>query len=331
MNSHGAFGIVFSNVDYNLVIRNTGSRYVVLTPDGSEIMCAAKGNFRIRGLRTTNPVAVGDHVEIRQGATPGEAFITKVLPRENYIIRRASNLSKESHILAANIDQALLVVTLFNPVTSTTFIDRFLATAEAYGVHAVIVVNKTDLIEPDSDENEYLEAFSYLYRSIGYDVVGISARTGEGIDTLRALLSDKITLISGNSGVGKTTLINELIPGLDLRTGRISDIHGTGMHTTTFSEMFPLPGDAGYVIDTPGVKGFGTIDMDPREVSHYFPEIFAKGRECRFGDCTHTGEPGCAVKDAFEQSLISQSRYASYLSVMEDASSGTSDKYRKPY
>ncbi|MDE6093369.1 MAG: GTPase RsgA, partial [Muribaculaceae bacterium] len=184
-------------MDYNLVIRNTGSRYVVLTPDGSEIMCAAKGNFRIRGLRTTNPVAVGDHVEIRQGATPGEAFITKVLPRENYIIRRASNLSKESHILAANIDQALLVVTLFNPVTSTTFIDRFLATAEAYGVHAVIVVNKTDLIEPDSDESEYLEAFSYLYRSIGYDVVGISARTGEGIDTLRALLSDKITLISG--------------------------------------------------------------------------------------------------------------------------------------
>lgn len=317
-------------VDYNLVIRNTGSRYVVLTPDGREIQCAAKGNFRIKGLRTTNPVAVGDHVEIRLGATPGEAFITKVLPRANYIIRRASNLSKESHILAANIDQALLVVTLFHPVTSTTFIDRFLATAEAYGVHAVIVVNKTDLIAPDTDESEYLDAFSYLYRSIGYDVVGVSARTGEGIGQLRTILAGKITLLSGNSGVGKTTLINELIPGLDLRTGHISDIHGTGMHTTTFSEMFPLP-SGGYVIDTPGVKGFGTIDMDQREISHYFPEIFAIGRECRFGDCTHTGEPGCAVREALEQSRISQSRYASYLSIMEDASVGAADKYRKPF
>lgn len=317
-------------VDYNLVIRNTGSRYVVLTPDGREIQCAAKGNFRIKGLRTTNPVAVGDHVEIRLGATPGEAFITRVLPRANYIIRRASNLSKESHILAANIDQALLVVTLFHPVTSTTFIDRFLATAEAYGVHAVIVVNKTDLIDPDTDESEYLDAFSYLYRSIGYDVVGVSARTGEGIGQLRAILAGKITLLSGNSGVGKTTLINELIPGLDLRTGHISDIHGTGMHTTTFSEMFPLP-SGGYVIDTPGVKGFGTIDMDQREISHYFPEIFAIGRQCRFGDCTHTGEPGCAVREALEQSRISQSRYASYLSIMEDASAGAADKYRKPF
>lgn len=317
-------------VDYNLVIRNTGSRYVVLTPDGREIQCAAKGNFRIKGLRTTNPVAVGDHVEIRLGATPGEAFITRVLPRANYIIRRASNLSKESHILAANIDQALLVVTLFHPVTSTTFIDRFLATAEAYGVHAVIVVNKTDLIDPDTDESEYLDAFSYLYRSIGYDVVGVSARTGEGIGQLRAILAGKITLLSGNSGVGKTTLINELIPGLDLRTGQISDIHGTGMHTTTFSEMFPLP-TGGYVIDTPGVKGFGTIDMDQREISHYFPEIFAIGRQCRFGDCTHTGEPGCAVREALEQSRISQSRYASYLSIMEDASAGAADKYRKPF
>ena len=317
-------------VDYNLVIRNTGSRYVVLTPDGREIQCAAKGNFRIKGLRTTNPVAVGDHVEIRLGATPGEAFITRVLPRANYIIRRASNLSKESHILAANIDQALLVVTLFHPVTSTTFIDRFLATAEAYGVHAVIVVNKTDLIDPDTDESEYLDAFSYLYRSIGYDVVGVSARTGEGIGQLRAILEGKITLLSGNSGVGKTTLINELIPGLDLRTGHISDIHGTGMHTTTFSEMFPLP-SGGYVIDTPGVKGFGTIDMDQREISRYFPEIFAIGRQCRFGDCTHTGEPGCAVREALEQSRISQSRYASYLSIMEDASAGAADKYRKPF
>ena len=320
-------------MDYNLVIRNTGSRYVVLTSDGREVLCAAKGNFRIKGLRTTNPVAVGDHVEIRLGATPGEAFITKVLPRANYIIRRASNLSKESHILAANIDQALLVVTLFHPATSTTFIDRFLATAEAYGVHAVIAINKTDLIQSGTDEYEYLEAFEYLYRSIGYEVVDISARTGDGIEKLRSILSGKITLLSGNSGVGKTTLINRLIPGLDLRTGHISDIHGTGMHTTTFSEMFPVPDDngGGYLIDTPGVKGFGTIDMDPREVSHYFPEIFSTGRECRFGDCTHTGEPGCAVAHAIEQSAIAQSRYASYLSILDDASSGVSDKYRKPF
>lgn len=317
-------------MDYNLVIRNTGSRYVVLTPDGQEISCAAKGNFRIRGLRTTNPVAVGDHVEIRLGTTPGEAFITDIHPRANYIIRRASNLSKESHILAANIDRALLVVTLFNPVTSTTFIDRFLATAEAYGVKAVIAINKTDLISPGTDEHEYLEAFTYLYQSIGYDVIDISATTGKGIDTLRDILHDRITLISGNSGVGKSTLINALIPGLDLRTGHISDIHGTGMHTTTFSEMFPLPG-GGYVIDTPGVKGFGTIDMDPREVDHYFPEIFAESHNCRFGDCTHTGEPGCAVKQALDDARISQSRYASYLSILDDATAGAADKYRKPF
>ncbi|MBD5198649.1 MAG: ribosome small subunit-dependent GTPase A [Bacteroidales bacterium] len=318
-------------MDYNLVIRNTGSRYVVLTPDGREITCAAKGNFRIRGLRTTNPVAVGDHVDIKLGSTPGEAFITDIHPRTNYIIRRASNLSKESHILAANIDQALLVVTLFHPTTSTTFIDRFLATAEAYGVHAVIAVNKTDLIEPGTDEHEYLEAFSYLYRSIGYEVIDLSARTGAGVPALRDILRGKITLLSGNSGVGKSTLINELIPGLGLRTGQISDIHGTGMHTTTFSEMFPLPDGGGYVIDTPGVKGFGTIDMDPREVSHYFPEIFATGRDCRFGDCTHTGEPGCAVKEALEDARIAQSRYASYLSILDDASAGAADKYRKPF
>lgn len=317
-------------MDYNLVIRNTGSRYVVLTADGREISCAAKGNFRIRGLRTTNPVAVGDHVELRLGTTSGEALITDIHPRSNYIIRKASNLSKESHILAANIDQALLVVTLFHPVTSTTFIDRFLATAEAYNVKAIIAINKIDLLESDTDEREYLEAFTYLYRSIGYDVIEISARTGDGLTNLKNILNNKITLLSGNSGVGKTTIINKLIPGLDLRTGQISDIHRTGIHTTTFSEMFPIPG-GGYVIDTPGVKGFGTIDMDPREVSHYFPEIFEKGRECRFGDCSHTGEPGCAVIPALEQSLIARSRYTSYLSILEDASAGTSDKYRKPF
>lgn len=317
------------------VIRNTGSRYVVLpdAPDAATVNCAAKGNFRIKGLRTTNPVAVGDRVEVtppREGHAQGDAYITRVLPRKNYIIRRASNLSKEAHILAANIDCALLVVTLADPPTSTTFIDRFLATAEAYSVKAVIAVNKTDLLV-DPDDRELLEAFSYLYRSIGYEVLEISAHTGHGIERLRETLHDRITLLSGNSGVGKTSVINRLIPGLNLRTSRISDVHNTGMHTTTFSEMYPLPG-GGWIIDTPGVKGFGTIEMDKREIGHFFPDIFELSRGCRYSDCSHTNEPGCAVQRALEESRLAQSRYASYLSILDEASqTAGSDKYRKPF
>ena len=304
------------------MVRNTGSSYVVLLPDGTEYGCKIKGKFRLKGIRTTNPVAVGDHVEIAP-QSDGTAYITAIEPRQNYIIRRASNLSKEAHIIAANLDQACLVVTLTHPVTSTTFIDRFLSTAEAYRVPALIVINKTDLLT-EPDDIELLDGVEYLYNSIGYRVIKTSTVTGEGIDTLRDALRDRISLLSGNSGVGKSTLINTLIPGLDLRTAEISDVHLTGMHTTTFSEMFALPG-GGYIVDTPGVRGFGTIDYDKYEVAHYFPEIFRASKDCRYGNCTHTHEPGCAVLEAIENQEIAQSRYASYLSILDDLSH---EKYR---
>ena len=308
-----------------LVVKNTGSWYVVKTPDGRNINCKIKGNFRLKGLRTTNPVAVGDHVSIVENAD-GTAFITAIEPRRNYIIRKASNLSKESHILASNIDMAALVITLSHPVTSTTFIDRFLATAEAYRVKALIVINKIDLLD-DEESKELLEAVRYLYTSIGYEVMEVSAQTGEGVDGLMALLTGKVTLFSGNSGVGKSSLINRLIPGLNQRTASISDAHDQGTHTTTFSEMFELP-SGGYIIDTPGIRGFGTIEMTEHEVSHYFPEIFETGQNCRFGNCTHTHEPHCAVIKAVEDSEIAQSRYTSYLSILDDIAP---DKYRKPF
>lgn len=325
-----------------MVIKNTGSSFGVLTADGREIDCRIKGNFRLKGIRTTNPVAVGDRVQIAVNSD-GTAYITEIDPRTNYIIRRASNLSKEASILAANVDQACLVFTLSHPVTSTTFIDRFLATAEAYRVPVTLVINKVDLLDsgcgtegtgtdgmPADEgctEHELLEAITYLYESIGYRVLHVSAKTGEGTDALRDMLKGKITLISGNSGVGKSTLINRLIPGLDLKTARISDVHDTGMHTTTFSEMFRLP-QGGWIIDTPGVRGFGTIEFDAHEVSHFFPEIFRIGAGCRYGDCTHTHEPQCAVLAALAENRIAQSRYNSYLSILADCEP---DKYRKPF
>jgi ribosome biogenesis GTPase len=308
-----------------IVVRNTGSHYVVELDGGGEVNCKIKGNFRIKGIRTTNPVAVGDYVEIGEQGADGTAFIVKIHPRRNYIIRRASNLSKESHIIAANLDQALLVVTLAHPATSTTFIDRFLATAQAYSVDAVLAINKIDLL--DEEDGELLDAVAYLYRSIGYKVVTLSARTGEGIDKLRDILRDKVTLFAGNSGVGKSTLINTLIPGIDLKTAEISAVHDTGMHTTTFSELFHLP-DGGSIIDTPGVRGFGTVDFDIHEVDHFFPDLFALSKDCRFGNCTHTHEPGCAVRAALERNEIAESRYTSYLSILDDSSE---DKYRKGY
>lgn len=331
-----------------MVIKNTGSSYGVLAGDGREIDCRIKGNFRLKGIRTTNPVAVGDRVKVAVNPD-GTAYITEIEQRKNYIIRRASNLSKEASILAANVDQACLVFTLSHPATSTTFIDRFLATAEAYRVPVTLVVNKVDLLDsgstPDEEtaemtysditptddadcsEHELLEAITYLYESIGYKVLHVSARTGQGIEQLRELLENKITLVSGNSGVGKSTLINRLIPGLNLKTAHISDVHDTGMHTTTFSEMFRLP-QGGWIIDTPGVRGFGTIEFDPHEVSHFFPEIFRIGAGCRYGDCTHTHEPQCAVLAALAENRIARSRYNSYLSILADSEP---DKYRKPF
>ncbi|MBD5289593.1 MAG: ribosome small subunit-dependent GTPase A [Bacteroides sp.] len=310
------------------VIRNTGSSYVVETDDGKSVNCRVKGNFRIKGIRTTNPVSVGDRVIIASAADDAD-YIVGIEPRRNYIIRRASNLSKESHILASNIDRAILVASLREPETPLTFIDRFLATSEAYSIPAAVIINKMDTW--DEEDRELAEAIRHLYDSIGYPTLFVSATTGEGLDSLRDLTRDNISLLAGNSGVGKSSLINALIPGADLRTGEISDIHHTGMHTTTFSEMLSLP-YGGKIIDIPGVRGFGTIEFEPSEVSHYFPEIFEIGRNCRYSDCKHTGEPGCAVEEALEQHRIAQSRYASYLSVLEEASEEAgADKYRKPF
>ena len=314
-----------ANTTEGIVIKNTGSSYIVKSVKGKEISCRVKGNFRIKGIRSTNPVAVGDNVTVTKSADDAD-YITAITPRKNYIIRRASNLSKESHILAANLDRAALVASLRDPSTPTTFIDRFLATAEAYNVPAMLILNKCDIW--DDEEKELGNAVKYLYETIGYEVHIVSAETGEGIPQLLEVLRDGITLFAGNSGVGKSSLINVLVPGANLKTGKISDIHHTGVHTTTFSEMVSIPG-GGDIIDIPGVRGFGTIDFKKEEVSHYFPEIFRIGMDCKYSDCKHTGEHGCAVIPAVEQSLISQSRYASYLSILEEIIDPT--KYRKPF
>lgn len=310
------------------VIKSTGSFYVVKTEDGTEYPSRIKGNFRIKGIRTTNPVAVGDIVKIYKAADDAY-YIKEIIPRKNYIIRRASNLSKESHILAANIDNAILVASIFNPETPTTFIDRFLSTAEAYSIPSIIVFNKSDLWT--AEIHSYALELKKMYENIGYKVIFTSATNGEGIKELKNEVIDKVSLLAGNSGVGKSSLINCLVPGLNLKTGDISDIHHTGTHTTTFSEMIPLP-EGGELIDIPGVKGFGMIEFQPSEVSHYFPEIFKKSTECRYGDCRHLGEPGCAVEQAVESGEISSSRFASYLSIMEEVMQGKGeDKYRKPF
>ncbi len=302
-----------------LVIRNTGSWYTVQTDDGQLLECKVKGNFRLRGIRSTNPVAVGDRVCVSEGN-----FITEIEDRRNYIIRKSINLSKQSHIIAANVDQALLVVTVNRPQTNTTFIDRFLASAEAYRVPVVLIFNKSDLL--DDDEKHYQQMLIHLYETVGYECRAISAETGDGIDALLPMLQGKITLLSGNSGVGKSTIINRLVPGVNLRTAEISDAHQMGQHTTTFSEMIPL--GEGWLIDTPGIKGFGTFDMEPEELTSYFKEIFRFSKDCRFSNCTHTHEPGCAVLQALENHYIAQSRYQSYLSMLNDKDE---NKYREAY
>ena len=306
-----------------LVIRNTGSWYTVKTDDGGQLIdCKIKGNFRLKGIRSTNPVAVGDHVTLVPN-NEGTAFITEIADRRNYIIRKASNLSKQSHIIAANVDQAMLVVTVNYPQTSTTFIDRFLASAEAYRIPVVLIFNKVDIL--DDDELRYLDMMINLYETVGYECRSISAERGDGVETVMQLLEGKVTVLSGNSGVGKSTLINRLLPDANLRTAEISDAHNTGMHTTTFSEMLPLP-SGGYIIDTPGIKGFGTFNIEPEELSGYFKEIFRFSRDCRFSNCTHTHEPGCAVLKAVEDHYIAASRYQSYLSMLEDKEEGKDRK-----
>lgn len=307
--------------EIGLVIKNTGSWYLVKTDNGV-IESKVKGNFRLKGIRSTNPVTVGDRVKIILNQE-GTAFITEIEDRKNYIIRRSSNLSKQSHIIAANLDRVLLIVTIRYPETSTTFIDRFLASAEAYRVPATLVINKIDAY--DSDAMEYADALIALYENIGYPCIKISALNNLGIEQLEDLLKGKITLLSGHSGVGKSTLINRIVPNAEVKTGEISSYHHKGMHTTTFSEMLELS-QGGYIIDTPGIKGFGTVDMEKEEIYHFFPEIFKYSAECRFNNCLHLKEPGCAVRKAVEEHFISESRYHSYLSMMED---DQEEKYRQ--
>ena len=321
-----------------LVIKTTGTSYGVYFPDGTTADCHVKGNFRIRGIRSTNPVAIGDYVEVTQNED-GTNWITELYDRRNYIVRRSTNLSYASHIIAANVDMAALIVTINHPKTSTTFIDRFLATCEAYRVPACLIFNKIDLL--NEDELQELSALRQLYESLNYPTYAISALND--ISTVNSQLStlfhNRITLLSGNSGVGKSTLLNAIF-GKDIaRTGAISSAHHKGMHTTTFSEMYPLnqietsetlktlssPETRSWIIDTPGIKGFGMLNVEKEEIGHYFRDIFRVSRDCRYSNCLHTGEPGCAVYQAVAKGEISLSRYESYLSVLDDTNEG---KYR---
>lgn len=295
------------------VTESTGSHYVILTEEGLEVEMRLRGKLRLRESRTTNPVAVGDRVRYEL-APDGSAVITAIEPRRNYLIRRASNLSKESHIIASNLDQAFIVATLFSPVTNTEFIDRFLVTCEAYGIPAAIILNKSDLAAAKPDE---LEEFLAIYQSTGYSVYQTSAVNGEGIDDLKRLTAGKTTLLTGNSGVGKSTIIKALVPDADIRINKISDYHHKGMHTTTFARMYMLEG-GGSIIDTPGIKGFGLMDIDSAEVFRYFPEFMSRSPRCQYYNCTHTHEPGCAVIEAVEKGEIAPQRYVSYLKLLDE-------------
>jgi len=312
-----------------IVIKSTGSWYTVEAENGERYECKIKGKFRIKGIRSTNPVAVGDHVEFSlQPVSSKEneqkvGLISGIEERRNYIIRRSQNLSKQSHIMAANIDQAVLVVTLNFPVTTTTFIDRYLASAEAYRIPVLLVFNKVDRYNPQ--EIADLEELTRVYQKVGYTCINTSAVTLAGIEALKEALKDKINVINGHSGVGKSTLINILEPGLKLKTMDVSDSHKTGRHTTTFSALYKLH-FGGYIIDTPGIKAFGMLEMEAWEISHYFPEIFRISENCQYSNCSHTHEPDCAVKEAVENGEIATSRFISYLGLLE-----ADDKYRPPH
>lgn len=300
-----------------LIIKNTGSDYVVRSSDGSNSVCRVKGSFRIKGIKSTSPVTVGDRVEFDD-----TGYITELHERKNYIVRKPTNLSKQLHIIAANLDQAILIITIKNPVTSTTFIDRFLATAEAYHIPTILVFNKIDLL--DSENEAYVNALIHLYESIGYQCLKMTATQGNGIAELQNTLAGKISLLSGNSGVGKSTIINQIVPNSSAKTGEISNSHHKGMHTTTFSEMYEISTDT-FLIDTPGIKGFGMVDMNEEEIGHFFRDIFEVSKNCRFNNCSHRHEPGCAVLQAVSEHRIATSRYESYLSILEDITEG---KYR---
>jgi ribosome biogenesis GTPase len=304
-----------------VVIKSTGSRYKVRQEHGEIAECTVKGKLRVKKLRNTNPIAVGDNVLFELSSDGNSGIITEVLDRKNYIIRKSSNLSKEAQIIAANIDQAFLMVTIILPETPVEFIDRFLATAEAYRIRAGIIFNKTDLY--GDQELERMEFLISLYSKIGYECYKISLKTGENTELLKSHMKNKISLLSGNSGVGKTTLLNYFNPDLDLKTEEISDYHKQGKHITTYPEMHPMP-FGGYIIDTPGIRGFGIIDLDRKEIYHFFPEIFRKSSECRFYNCLHLEEPGCAVRSAVENNEIDPLRYRSYINILE----GDNRKYR---
>ena len=306
-----------------LIYKSTGSWYTVKTDFGVTYQCRIKGKFRTHEIKSTNPIAVGDVVdfdlETKNDETTG--IIKTIHDRKNYIIRKSVNLSKQTHIIASNIDQVFLLITIDNPPTLTSFIDRFLVTAEAYSVKTVLLFNKMDTYSEDAlDEVKYL---AHVYRKIGYECIGISAKTGKGIDSVKALMKDKVSMFAGHSGVGKSTLINNIEPSLDLKTKEISSQHMLGQHTTTFAEMFDLSFGA-KIIDTPGIKGFGVVDMDKEEVSDYFPEFFKLKQDCKFNNCLHTNEPKCAIKAALDKDEIAFSRYRSYIQILE----GEDENYR---
>ena len=301
-------------MEKGLVIKSTGSHYRVLYGEGNIIECTIKGKFRVRELRTTNPVAVGDNVLFEIEKSQNTGIITELLDRRNYILRKASNLSREYQIIAANLDHVFLMITIILPETPVEFIDRFLITAEAYRIPASLIINKTDLY--GEEENTKMEHLSSVYRKIGYECFSISVKNNAGLDVLSEKMREKISLISGNSGVGKTTLLNTFNPSLNLKTEEVSDYHKQGKHVTTFPEMHRMP-FGGYLIDTPGIRGFGVVDMERNEIYHFFPEIFRISRDCRFYNCLHLDEPGCAVRNAVEAGIVDPLRYRSYVSILE--------------